>query len=655
MGTGKEMHSLFRLKASSVLSWRSGLRRSGRGNCSSWLATWLRTVHQNGITGKGIGLAIIDHPLLVGHVEYRDRLKSYEEIRVQAGGAAEMHGPAVASVAVGQTVGVAPGADLYYIASSSDEDMTIYEGTIITCDARHTVCRYLVEQHGRIVLVSDTDPAKAGCRGADGAERIVLGDRALVPAFADTHIHFSSWSFFLSAVDLRGATSNAEAAQMLNEASKASPGRKPLLAFGASAHSVRENRLLSCADLDAALPQRPVMVFKYDGHACVCNRAMLAALPQEVRSQRGLHEETGELNQEAFFRAADFVSQSVSTLDLLRGMLRGYDELAARGIGMMHSAEGVGFPRDIDVTAAAWVARGLKSPFRTRLFFQTMDIERVLRRRLPRIGGCFATALDGSFGSEDAALLAPYTHHPHDRGVLYYDQQTVSEFCRRANRAGLQVAMHAIGDAAFAQAVAALKAALEDTPRADHRHIIIHACLAAPAALEECARLGIAVAAQSAFLGWPQEPDAYLRSLLGNRADRLLPLRTMRQAGLRISLGSDAPCTVPDPIAWLHKACNHPNASESVSVGDALAMMTRESAWMSFDEKETGSLEAGKWADMAVLSGNPLAVARERLNSLRVETLFLKGRRWQGAGTLPGVAVRGIAGFAFDAARVIMR
>ena len=136
----------------------------------------------------------------------------------------------------------------------------------------------------------------------------------------------------------------------------------------------------------------------------------------------------------------------------------------------------------------------------------------------------------------------------------------------------------------------------------------------------------------------------YLRRLLGDRADHLLPLRTMREAGLRISLWSDAPCTAPDPIAWLHKACNHPNPSESMSVADALVMMTREAAWMSFDEKETGSLEAGKWADMIILSGNPLAVPRERLNRLRVETLFLKGERWRGAGTLPGVVMRGIYG-----------
>lgn len=520
--------------------------------------------------------------------------------------------------------------------------MTIYEGTVITCDARQSVCRYLVEQNGRIALVGDSDPARMGWHGVEKAQRIMLGNRALVPAFADTHIHFSSWSFFLSSVDVRHAASNGEMTALLAEVSAASPGGKPLLAFGASAHSVREHRLVSRADLDPALPDRPVMVFKYDGHACVCNRAMLAALPAEVRTLRGMHEDSGELNQEAFFRATDFVTRSVSPLGLLRGMLRGYDTLAAQGIGMIHSAEGVGFPKDLDVTVASFVARSLKSPFRTRLFFQTMDVDRVLRRGLPRIGGCFATALDGCFGSGDAALREPYGHAPGSRGVLYYSQAKVDEFCRRANRAGLQVAMHAIGDAAFAQALSALKTALTDTPREDHRHIIIHACLANPSDLEDCARLGIAIAAQSAFLEWPQEPEAYLRRLLGDRIDRLLPLRTMHKTGLRVSLGSDAPCTVPDPIAWLHKACNHPNPSESLSVPDALAMMTREAAWMGFDEKETGSLEAGKSADMVVLSGNPLTVSPEQLKSLRVETLLLAGKPWQSAGTLSGVGVRGL-------------
>ncbi len=81
----------------------------------------LRQLHASGITGKGVGVAIIDQTLLVDHVEYKDQLKMYEEIHNRIGPAA-MHGPAVASIAVGKSVGVAPEADLYYIAESHENN-----------------------------------------------------------------------------------------------------------------------------------------------------------------------------------------------------------------------------------------------------------------------------------------------------------------------------------------------------------------------------------------------------------------------------------------------------------------------------------------------------------------------------------------------------
>ena len=78
----------------------------------------VKQLHQKGVSGKGVGLAIIDQTLLVGHVEYRDQLRSYEELHAPARAQAQMHGPAVASIAVGKNVGVAPGADLYYVAET---------------------------------------------------------------------------------------------------------------------------------------------------------------------------------------------------------------------------------------------------------------------------------------------------------------------------------------------------------------------------------------------------------------------------------------------------------------------------------------------------------------------------------------------------------
>ena len=86
-------------------------------------------------------------------------------------------------------------------------------------------------------------------------------------------------------------------------------------------------------------------------------------------------------------------------------------------------------------------------------------------------------------------------------------------------RQGLQIEMHAIGDAAFDQATRALKAALDDYPREDHRHGIIHACLPTPEGIAICRDYKIQIPLQTAFIDWPQEPDRYLREILGNRIE----------------------------------------------------------------------------------------------------------------------------------------
>jgi hypothetical protein len=371
------------------------------------------------------------------------------------------------------------------------------------------------------------------------------------------------------------------------------------------------------------------MLIKYDGHASVSNAAMLALLPDAVRTMRGYHADTGQLNQEAYFAATDFITKKVSTVKLVKNTLGAFDRLAQRGIGMIHTAEGVGFSNDLDVDLVRFIARGLANPVAVRLFFQTMDVGKVLKRKLPRIGGCFAAALDGCFGSVDAALREPYQDDPQNKGVLFYTQETVNAFTTAANRAGLQIEMHAIGDAAFDQAARALDAALKDYPRADHRHAIIHACLPTDEGLERAASLGIGIAAQPAFIHWSLEPQDYLEGILGGRANRLNPLKTLSNYGIMISGGSDAPCTLPDPIEGIYCACNHPVAGESLSIPEALRLFTYNAAWMSFDEKQRGSLEAGKIADMVMLNKNPLAMKPGELRELQVEALLLKGKPYQ--------------------------
>jgi hypothetical protein len=507
--------------------------------------------------------------------------------------------------------------------------MKVYKGTIISCDRENRVHKCLVEDKGRILYAGNELPEQY--RGAPAEE---LGERALLPCFGDTHLHFASYALFNAGLDVRFARNLAEMGGRIKEFAAASKD-KILMGFGASTHSVAERRLISRAELDLACPGRPLYLVKYDGHACILNSALIALLPDRIKTLRGFHQDTGEMNQEAFFAVTDFITRKISPLKTIRNMLRAVDDLAERGIGLMHTTSGVGFPYDLDVAMETLLGRGVNTGFQTRLFFQTMDLEKVKKRKLPRVGGCFATALDGGFGSQDAALRLPYTNDPQNRGILFYSDEDVIKFTKRANREGLQIEMHAIGDAAFDQAVMALEAALKDFPRSDHRHGIIHACLPTEEGLKKCAGLGIQIPLQPAFLAWDLEPLEYLRGLLGERAEEISPLRKMTDMGIILSGSSDAPCTPPDPIAGLHAACNHYVAGQSLTIAEALKIFTYNAAWTTFDEKERGSLEAGKFADMVILNKDPLAMKPGELLQLKVEQLLLKGKPYKkGQGIL---------------------
>lgn len=502
--------------------------------------------------------------------------------------------------------------------------MQVFHGTILSVNEQNQVFRYLVEDGGRIVYIGDTLP-----ESYTDAKKIELGDQALLPAFVDTHQHFASFSTFHAGLNVMEARSNKEILEMVRSFAERSTA-KTLVAFGASPYSVAEKRLVTRQELDSACPGKELLVVKYDGHACIVNTKLLNRLRPKVGHLRGYHPDTGEMNQEAFFRFSDEITNSLSIPELYRNMQTAVDFLASRGIGCVHTVSGVGFTGNLDITMEKIFGKSLKNGFQLRVFPQSLDIRVATSRKLPRIGGCFACALDGCFGSHDAALTQPYADDPADTGVLYYDDQRVTDFCKAANRAGLQIELHAIGDRAFDQATLALKAALDDFPREDHRHGIIHCCLPTAQGLAICRDYHIQMPVQSAFIDWPQEPDDYLESILGKqRLERLNPLKSFRDNGIVVSFGSDAPCTTPDPISWIHRAVNHSNPAQAISVEDALRMCTINGYYAAFDEQERGSLEPGKVADMVVLSANPYTTPHEELKNLRVQQLYLAGRPYE--------------------------
>jgi len=506
--------------------------------------------------------------------------------------------------------------------------MKIFENAeFISCEENNRLFSILVENNGKIVYTGDIVPEEYAM-----ADRVDLNKRCVVPAFGDTHIHFSSFSYFNAGLDCRHAKDFSELGDIINKHIANNKKEKFLLCFGCSAHTVREKRLPERDDLDK-ITSYPMMIVKYDGHASVANSALIDKLPSSVTEDDGFDMKTGWFNHNAFFKAVNHISKSVSPLDLFRNLSKGSDYLARKGISLVHAVEGVGFPIDIDLDLTRIASLAL--PLEFRVFFQTMNIKKVLRRKLPRIGGCFKNGLDGCFGSMDAALNAPYSNDSENCGTLFYTQDEVNEFMKEANRAGLQIAVHAIGDAAIEQAINGYEAALGDFPRVDHRHTIIHADLMTNETIERAAKLGIHIALQTPFLHWREEPMEYLDHILGERSKNLLPLKSMLDAGIVVANGSDAPCTHPDPIFGIYCACNHPNPNESVPVIDALRMHTNQAAKISFDEDERGTLTEKKIADFVVLDKNPLKMPVDRINEIKIEALYLKGEAYTGQDENP--------------------
>ena len=207
--------------------------------------------------------------------------------------------------------------------------MKVYHGTILTVDPKNTVVSYLAEDGGRIVYTGNELPDAYA-----GAQTVELGSRALIPAFVDTHQHFASFSTFQAGLNVMDAASNEEIKEMIRDFVRRS-SKKTLIAFGASPYSVKEKRLISREELDEVCPDKEIMIVKYDGHACIVNSKLLERMADKVKDLRGYHPDTGEMNQEAFFKFSDDITSSLSLIELFGNMQSSVDFHASKGIGMI--------------------------------------------------------------------------------------------------------------------------------------------------------------------------------------------------------------------------------------------------------------------------------------------------------------------------------
>lgn len=244
----------------------------------------------------------------------------------------------------------------------------------------------------------------------------------------------------------------------------------------------------------------------------------------------------------------------------------------------------------------------------------------------------FKFLLDGVFGAYAGATYEPYGPHG-SRGVLYFQPEVLKRMITRIHKAGYQTATHVVGDRAADIALDAIEAALQESPRQDHRHRLEHGCLMRKETLDRMRRLGVVFSSQPAFVYDGGDFEAWLFGV-EKASSGMAPIGTMLRMGIPVALGTDVPTTPtcePWMVVWAAVTRKTVRGrvlgeQERITVKEAFRQFTIGTAYAAFEEKIKGSVEEGKLADLVVWSDDPYSIPIDKIKELRPQTVILGGR-----------------------------
>jgi len=348
------------------------------------------------------------------------------------------------------------------------------------------------------------------------------------------------------------------------------------------------------------------MLVRVDGHSCIVNRKTLQWLNLPAgtsgleKDERG--EPTGKLFLEANWRAQAAFMAAVPSPAKRAADRRATQLALSRGCLHLH-AQLVGFARDEYANEIAALDDLPKAKWYPKICEPDPALAKELG--LPFVGG--DVFLDGSIGSCTAAVSEPFAGGA-GSGHLRYGDAEVEAYFSSAESLGVSAGVHAIGDRAIEQAIAAWERVLNGKPSAKgSRHFIEHFEIARDDHIERCARLRIYLSMQPQFdLLWGADGGMYERRLGARRKRSMNALGRIERAGAVLCGGDDSPVCELNPLLGMHAAVAHHEPGERLTPEQALTMYTYNAARLAHVEAHTGRLAEGLQADLAILDRDPL-------------------------------------------------
>ena len=531
------------------------------------------------------------------------------------------------------------------LGQTPNTDLLLLDAHVVTMNEKQPTAQAVAIRGDRVVWVGNTDEAK---KLYPSARVLDLRGATVLPGLIDAHTHLINLGESLTRLNLKDIPSEEEIVERVKQrGASAAPGEW-IVGWGWDEGKWASNYPTNQA-LSAATPNNPVFLVGLHTFAGWANRRALeiAGVNKDTKDPGNgkilRDEKTGEPTGILLNHAQELVSKHIPPMTLAqakRAMQLAARECVRNGLTSVHEAK----VTPLMVQAFhEWTREG-RMPLRVYGMLDGADMNLVDKwlMRGPEIDPRHQLTIrsiklfaDGALGSRGAALLEPYSDAPQTKGVMTTAEADVHSLTRRALQTGFQVCTHAIGDAANHSVLNAYEQAEKEVPSApDPRLRIEHAQVLAPEDISRFAKLGVIASMQpthaTSDMPWAE------KRVGPERIKGAYAWRSVKDSGAHLPLSSDFPGETLNPFYGIYAAITrqdpqgnpaggwHPE--QKLTLEEALRGYTVEAAYAEFEEKDKGSIEKGKLADLTVIAQDITKIPPPQILSIRVLQTFVGGR-----------------------------